>query len=84
MKATWGQVDGEARSIFKDPVTDDGQKKSAKGLLRIERDATGYVLFDEQTAEQELGGELRTVFENGNLLIDVSLDEVRERLSNGG
>jgi nicotinamide phosphoribosyltransferase len=84
MKATWGQVNGEARSIFKDPVTDDGQKKSAKGLLRIERDETGYVLFDEQTAEQEAAGELKTVFENGKLLVDVTLDEIRERLSHGG
>jgi nicotinamide phosphoribosyltransferase len=84
MKATWGQVDGEARSIFKDPITDDGQKKSAKGLLRIERDENGFALFDEQTPEQEAGGALKTVFENGKLLVEVTLDEVRERLSNGG
>jgi nicotinamide phosphoribosyltransferase len=84
MKATWGQVDGEARSIFKDPVTDDGQKKSAKGLLRIERNETGYVLFDEQTQEQEAGGELKTVFEDGKLLVDVTLDQVRDRLTHGG
>ncbi len=83
MKATWGQVDGEARSIFKDPVTDDGQKKSAKGLLRIELDDAGYVLFDEQTPEQEASGELRTVFEDGRLLVDVTLDLIRDRLAHG-
>ncbi len=84
MKATWGQVNGEARDIFKDPVTDDGQKKSAKGLLRIERSKGGYEMFDQQTAEQEKQGELQVVFEDGKLLIDISLDDVRDRLIQGG
>jgi nicotinamide phosphoribosyltransferase len=85
MKATWGQVNGEARDIFKDPVTDSGEKKSAKGLLRIERDAEhGFVLFDQQTPEQEREGALVTVFEDGKLMVEVTLDEIRERLINGG
>ena len=33
MKATAGVVDGELREIFKDPATDDGTKRSARGLL---------------------------------------------------
>ena len=36
MKATYGEVNGEGRAIFKDPITDDGTKKSAKGLMKIE------------------------------------------------
>jgi nicotinamide phosphoribosyltransferase len=85
MKATWGQVNGEARDIFKDPLTDDGQKKSAKGLLRIERNADHeFVLFDQQTPAGEERGELVTVFEDGKLMVEVTLDEVRERLINGG
>jgi nicotinamide phosphoribosyltransferase len=84
MKATWGQVNGEARDIFKDPITDGGEKKSAKGLLRVERNEEGYVLFDQQSAAQEQEGELKTVFENGKLLIEVALDDIRERLLNGG
>ena len=35
MKATYGEVDGEGREIFKDPITDDGTKKSARGLVKI-------------------------------------------------
>lgn len=31
MKATWCQVNGEGREIFKDPKTDDGTKKSLSG-----------------------------------------------------
>jgi len=81
MKATWGQVNGEGRPIFKDPITDSGLKKSAKGLLRVEETADGYALFDEQTREQEQGGALVTVFEDGKLLIDESLDNIRARLA---
>ena len=51
MKATWGQVNGEAREIFKDPVTDDGTKKSAVGRLRVERDGNDYVLHQHQTGK---------------------------------
>ena len=80
IKATWGQVNGEGRDIFKDPKTDDGQKRSAAGLLRIEKTENGYELFDRQTEETELGGELKTVFEDGKLVLATTFDEIRERL----
>jgi len=82
VKATWGQVNGVGRELFKDPITDSGVKKSAKGLLRIEESENGFTLFDEQTAEQERGGALKTVFENGKLQYECTLDQIRERLSN--
>ena len=51
VKATWGQVNGVPRELFKDPITDSGIKKSAKGLLRVEKTEDGFVLFDQQTME---------------------------------
>jgi nicotinamide phosphoribosyltransferase len=81
MKATWGQVNGENREIFKDPITDKGEKKSAKGLLRVEKTEKGYQLFDQQTKQQEQRGELKTIFKNGRLLKRVSFDEIRQRLA---
>ena len=81
VKATWGQVNGQVRELFKDPITDSGVKKSAKGLLRVEKSKDGFVLYDQQTAEQEQQGALKTVFENGQLLHECSLDEIRERLA---
>jgi len=81
VKATWGQVNGVGRELFKDPITDSGVKKSAKGLLRIEESENGFTLFDEQIAEQEQGGALKTVFENGKLQYECTLDQIRERLS---
>lgn len=81
MKATWGQVNGESREIFKDPITDKGEKKSAAGLLRVEKSEQGFVLFDRQTKAQEQQGELATVFENGTLVKETSFDEIKTLLS---
>ena len=80
MKATWGQVEGEGREIFKDPITDNGEKKSAAGLLRVEKTEYGFELFDRQTPEQEKQGALKTVFENGKLLKSIGFESIRKRL----
>lgn len=80
VKATYGIVNGEGRELFKDPKTDNGTKKSAKGLLRVEKEGDDYVLYDQQTWEQEGQGELRKVFVNGHLFVDTSLAKIRERL----
>lgn len=80
MKATWGQVNGEGREIEKDPATGDGLKKSAKGLLRVEKVDGEYVLFDQQTAVQEWMGALSTVFYNGQQTNLQTLAQIRERL----
>lgn len=80
MKATAGSVNGELREIFKDPVTDNGVKKSAKGLLRVELENGTYVLYDRQTPEQESAGELRVVFKDGNLVNFQSLKEIRAHI----
>lgn len=81
MKATFGVVDGEDRNLFKKPKTDDGVKNSAKGLLRVEREDGKFVLYEEQTREQEAGGVLRTVFEDGRILCDEPLSALRARLA---
>ncbi|WP_349663100.1 nicotinate phosphoribosyltransferase [Cellulophaga lytica] len=80
MKATYGEVNGEGREIFKDPITDDGTKKSAKGLLKIEKENGTYKLIDQVNWEQEKTGELKEVFKDGKLLIDDSLQDIRNRV----
>jgi len=82
MKATYGEVNGIGRDIFKDPKTDDGTKKSAKGLMQVYRDtATGKLkLKDQCTWTEEANGELKTVFKDGKLTVDLSLREIRERV----
>src|SRR6202000_2624070 len=81
MKATYGEVNGEGRDIFKDPKTDDGTKKSARGLMQVYRDSdTGKLtLKDRCTWEEEGQGELKSVFKDGKLLVDWTLAQIRAR-----
>lgn len=71
--------DSEQVGVCKDPKT-DSKKKSAKGLLRVELENGKYVLYDQQTPEQEEQGELKTVFKDGLLLVDHSLEDIRQRV----
>lgn len=80
MKATYGEVNGKGREIFKDPVTDDGTKKSAKGLMKIELADGKYILKDQVSREEERTGELKEVFRDGKLLKETTLAEIRERV----
>jgi len=82
MKATYGEVNGIGRDIFKDPKTDDGTKKSAKGLMQVYRNsATGKLALKDQCTWKEEGqGELKTVLKDGQLIVDWSLAEIRDRL----
>lgn len=80
MKAIYAEVDDEQVDIYKDPATDDGTKKSARGLLRVEKEGKDYVLYEQQTLEQFARGELTPVFRDGKLLVTTTLAEIRERL----
>jgi nicotinamide phosphoribosyltransferase len=77
MKATYGEVNGEGRAIFKDPITDDGTKKSAKGLIKIELENNTYKLYDNVSWEDEKQGELKEIFRDGKLLLNQSLEEIK-------
>jgi len=79
-KATSGVVNGKRISIFKNPKTDSGIKKSASGLLRVEIENNKIVLYDNQTEEQESKGLLQSVFVNGKLQRETSLKDIRERI----
>jgi nicotinamide phosphoribosyltransferase len=81
MKATYGEVNGEARNIFKDPKTDDGTKKSAKGLMQVTEVGGTLVMKDECTWEEEKQGLLQKVFENGKIINEQSLSEIRSRIN---
>jgi nicotinamide phosphoribosyltransferase len=81
MKATYVEVNGEGREIFKDPITDDGIKKSAKGLLRVAKNEDGEItLFDQVNWYDESKGMLKTIYLNGQFENQTTLTEIRERL----
>jgi nicotinamide phosphoribosyltransferase len=103
MKATYGQVmeatdsvsmnvtkpvmEEIGREIFKDPVTDDGTKKSKKGLLQVIRTDNIHIeehgelwVKDQCTKVEEQQGELIPVFEDGKLLVEYTLEEIRDTI----
>ena len=82
MKATSVVVNGKRREIFKDPITDDGVKKSAKGLVKVDKVNGEYVLADQVTPAQENEGELQVIYENGKFVNPVTLEEIRNRINN--
>jgi nicotinamide phosphoribosyltransferase len=81
MKATYVEINREGREIFKDPITDDGTKKSAKGLLYVHKEDGDYSLIDQCKWEMEGTGQLITIFEDGKFFNNVSLNEIRNRLA---
>lgn len=82
MKATAGVVNGEARSIFKDPATDSGEKKSARGLLAVEGDhLEGYTLREDASWEAVENCALRPVFRDGVLIRETTLELLRTTLA---
>jgi len=81
VKATAGQINGKPVEIFKDPKTDGGMKKSAKGLLVVELKDGQYVMRDQASREDyENKNELKEVYRDGKLLVEHTLAEIRARI----
>jgi len=81
MKATYVEVNGEGREIFKDPITDDGTKKSATGLLCVATDNEGkLVLADKVSWNGEANGKLQTIYKDGKFTNVTDLETIRKRL----
>jgi len=82
VKATFAKVDGKDREIFKDPKTDDGTKKSAKGLVAVFKDEQGQFYLKDQASWQDVNNcEFVPVFADGELLTEYSLADIRARLA---
>lgn len=82
MKATWAQIDGKPVELFKDPLTDSGMKKSAKGLLRVDKENNTYVLKQGVSREEANGGCLELVYLNGKIMRTQTLQEIRDNVLN--
>lgn len=86
MKATNITKDGIDIPLFKNPKTDSGTKKSAKGLLMV-RDTLGnekttdkMVLLDNVSRGFEKTGMLTTLFKDGKFYKHETFEEIRTRL----
>jgi nicotinamide phosphoribosyltransferase len=75
MKATYCEVNGIGRAITKDPITDDGTKKSHSGILKVIRiegahGKSNFQVLQNQTWDQfnQDDNELRLAFEDGIII----------------
>lgn len=81
MKACAAKINGEWVDVFKDPVTDPG-KTSKKGRLNTVRNEVGEIVT--QTWLNSINEEfytplMRDVWVDGKLVVDDTLDAIRER-----
>lgn len=82
VKATWVQVNDEPYEIFKDPKTGDGTKKSATGLVAVYKDEKGEFYYKDHATWEELENcELKLIFENGKLVKETTLQEIRAEIA---
>ena len=84
VKATYAIVNNEERMLFKDPKTDSGIKKSQKGLVIVNKYDNGKFFFEDNFVDNDeyksKTNLLETVFVNGELIKETSLDEIRTKL----
>jgi nicotinamide phosphoribosyltransferase len=81
VKATAVRINGRLQEIFKQPKTDDGTKNSLRGLIKVIQADKTYIAVDRVSEEDEKTGCLETVFKDGVLLKDYSLQEIRSRIN---
>lgn len=81
LKATYVEVNGVPRDIEKDPIT-DVKKKSHKGRVALHHDVQGqHYTTDQCTPEEESScALLPTVYENGRVLVEYALADIRARV----
>ena len=86
-KATNCIVNGKEYPIYKNPKTDTGFKKSQRGMVVVGYDEEGNIVARDKLTVKEFYTEvekgnnlMRPIFEDGKVLIDDSLEEIRERI----
>jgi len=82
MKSTLCVINGEEIQIFKDPVTDSGVKKSAKGAVRVYQQCDGTIVYQDELSLVDADEKtlLRDVFVDGKLLIDENFADIKARV----
>lgn len=92
MKATSVTVNGVEQAIFKDPITDSGEKRSARGRMIVveeydeEHDIAGELkMIDGLTREEQVEYSdydyLQTVWRDGYWLYRQDFDQIRARVA---
>ncbi len=80
-KACAAKVDGKWIDIFKDPITDSG-KRSKKGKIKLIK-INGEYKTVQLHEYPEIGDELVTVFENGEIMKEYTLADIKKNIQEG-
>lgn len=86
MKATAVRRGDVIHDIFKNPITDEGSKKSHKGIPAVYRTEESteanpeYFVVQGATPEQLANCALQKTFSDGKLLVDEKFETIRERV----
>ncbi|HQV00671.1 MAG TPA: hypothetical protein PLO59_05885, partial [Bacteroidia bacterium] len=69
-------------NIYKDPVTDDGSKKSLKGFQFVQFNNGEFEVISEATEEVAYSDAniLQTIYKDGKFYNETTLTEIRERM----
>jgi len=89
-KACYAVINGKERNIVKEPIEINENfeevpsfKKSKQGMPKLVKndDGTFRTVTSHMVEFDSVKDELVTVFENGNILVDYTFEEIRERAS---
>ena len=80
MKATQAVINNRSYDLFKKPITDKGEKFSAKGRLAVVRDYGRLKLIEGDAALHRVDDCLRPVWRDGRLLMEYGFQGVRYNL----
>jgi nicotinamide phosphoribosyltransferase len=78
MKATWVEINGVGRAIYKRPATDSGEKHSAAGRLAVTRGENGDLRL-LQDVPHDAPSVLKPVWQDGKFLRYDAFEVVRAR-----
>ncbi len=85
LKSTYAKINGKEVFLSKDPITDNGTKKSQTGMVTVESNShEGIFCREAQTEEQRNMRKdidlLQDIFLDGKLVREETLAEIRSRL----
>ena len=89
IKGAWFEVDIDGTKtgfdIYKDPITDDGTKKSLKGFQFVYQDEAGEYRVESQVTEEKHNSSenlLRPIYIDGKFYNEQTFTQIRESLLN--
>lgn len=80
-KLSWAKIGGVGQNIKKDPITDPGKASKAGrlDLVNIPGHGIHTLQIKDNQVEHDEWSMMRTVYENGKILVDEDLETIRKR-----